>query len=646
MNDAPKLLVEWSSPWQEFLTAIRPALGKSPQPLAGEARTGLFPYRGILVSWAAEFLLLIALVFLPGRLATMRPYEAPPIPKYDVIYFSGDELPRVEDQGGARAGRSGRAGGHEGHHRTQTIRVARGDVVRERVVDAPKLNLPRSNSEVANLLAYKRIPGPPPAEGLQTSRSLALPQTVIAPAPQVDQTHMRSAPSLNASVIAPAQNSPQRDVTALRLPGSHAVQVIPPPVSAPEQLSTLNPKLVLPAPSVIAPPPTQVPREIASSGPGFGAGDIHKQVIPPPAQLSGATSSRQPVGLGSGTDVVPPPVQVSGTSLQRSPVGGLGGGTAVVPPPPSLAGGTGLGGSGTGKRGVGLGGPLDAGLVTAPPTSGGSGSGTGVVVSSQPGTQVGVPGSGGTGSLALSPSGSGKPGIGGSGGGIGIGRGTGPGSGMSGEGTGASTTGNGVGADLNAHGGTSPYPGPGGAGSGTNGRPPMPGVSVRGGSNIITLPSVGADGSGQDAPGRSTNSDKRGPGLTVVASSRAGGAFNFYGMLKGDPVYTIYIPSASGMVVMEYADPASANHRFAQNLKEPEPIRADLPINMSRSRLIVACLLDRSGLLRNLQVLESDATDASAKVISALANWKFRPAFRGDLPVEVNAILGFNIDTR
>ena len=27
MNEELKLLVEWSSPWQEFLTAIRPALG-------------------------------------------------------------------------------------------------------------------------------------------------------------------------------------------------------------------------------------------------------------------------------------------------------------------------------------------------------------------------------------------------------------------------------------------------------------------------------------------------------------------------------------------------------------------------------------------------------------------------------------------
>jgi hypothetical protein len=649
LSDDLKLLVEWSSPWEEFVGAIRPALGKSPAELAGEAHTGLFPYRGILITWGAEFLILIALIVLPTRLQQIQPYAAPTMPKYDVIYFSGNELPQVEDQGGARSGHSGKAGGHEGHHRTQTIRVARGDALRERVVDAPKLNLPRSNADVANLLAYKPIPGPAPAEGLKSSRAaLSLNQTVIAPAPQVTAERMRTAPSVNTSVIAPTQTSPLRDIAALRLPGSHAEAVIPPPVSAPEQLSVSNPKLALPAPTIIAPPPAQVPHDIASTGPGFGPGDLHSQIIPPPAQVSGITNSRQFGGLAGNSSVVPPPVDVGGGSLQRSPMTGMGNGTAVVPPPPSVSAGGGLGGRGSGNRGAGFGSSFDVGTsVTAPANSGGSGNGTGVVVSGQPGSQVGVPGTGGNGALALSPAGSGKPGLGGSGGGTGIGRGTGTGSGLTGEGTGAGTTGTGVGAEASARGGTSPYPGPGGAGSGTNGKPAMPGVSVHGGSNIVTLPSFGSNGGPQALPGRSgANGDKHGPGLTVVATSRSGGAFNFYGVLKGDRVYTVYIETALGTAVMQYADPASASHPYAEDLQAPEPLRADLPPNLSRSRLVIACLLDRSGILRNLQVLESGAGDLSAKVLGALANWKFRPVLRGDQPVEVNAILGFNIDTR
>ncbi len=159
MNDAPKFLIEWPSRWDEFLSAIRPALGRSPERLAGEANTGLFPYWGILISWVFELAFLIAIIVIPAKLASMRPYEPPPKPKYDIIYYSGNELPKTEDVGGAEAGHSGRAGGREAYHPTQTIRVARGSTVRETVADAPKMNLPVSDSAVANLLALKALPG-------------------------------------------------------------------------------------------------------------------------------------------------------------------------------------------------------------------------------------------------------------------------------------------------------------------------------------------------------------------------------------------------------------------------------------------------------------------------------------------------------
>ena len=118
-----------------------------------------------------------------------------PKPKYDIIYYTGNELPKTEDVGGAEAGRSGRAGGREAYHPTQTIRVARGTTVRETVADAPKLNLPVSNSAVANLLALKALPGPAPAEGMRSSlRAPTLTQMAVAPAPQVPD-QLRAAPN-------------------------------------------------------------------------------------------------------------------------------------------------------------------------------------------------------------------------------------------------------------------------------------------------------------------------------------------------------------------------------------------------------------------------------------------------------------------
>jgi len=742
MNDELKLLVEWSSPWQEFVTSVRPALAKSPRPLAGEAKTGLFPRRGMLAAWALEALLLIAAIVLPEKLAFLYPYQPPTLPKYDVIYFSGDELPQTEDLGGAKAGRAGRAGGQEAFHKTQVIRVARGDLLREKVVDAPSLNLPESNSAVANLLAYKPLPGPPPAEGLKPSlQAPSLTDLAVAPAPEVHRDNMlvapameaavapspdvrrdkiRASPAMSAAVVPPSPSGIQRDVTLPRAPGSQAVAVIPPPVSAPLQMTNSQARLTLPPPSVIAPPPSQVTRETATRGPGYGPGELQKQVVPPPVQVGNASSRRayggmgnadvvpppvqvngtpngrttvaalgnpnvvappvQVSGVGSGgraataslgdskvvpppvqvggvsgghsavaslgdSKVVPPPVQVGGSSLRRSPNGSFGG-ASVVPPPPAVSADA-ASGLGHGSRGSGLGGPLDAGSVTAPPSrAGGSGNGTGVVVSSQPGSTVAVPGSAGAGALALSPSGGAKPGLGGPGGGTDIARGQGTGAALQGEGPGGSNTGAGGGADTIARNGISPYPGTGGAGTGSVSKPAMPGVSVHGGSNIITLPSFGGDSSAPSAGGRSSKMKSReGPDITVVGSSRSGGAFNLYGKLEGDKVYTIYIDTRLGTAVMEYADPTSTKHPYADDLVAPQPVRADLPANLKLSRTVISCTLDRSGILRNPQVLEG-SRETTNQVLAALSSWKFRPVFRGDQPIEVTAILGFQIDTR
>src|SRR2546429_7010787 len=165
----------------------------------------------MLASGVREAAVRVAVIALPEGCAAMQPYQPPPMPKYDVIYYSGDELPRTEDAGGAETGRSGRAGGQEAYHRTQAIRVARGISLRDKVVDAPKLDLPRSDAAVANLLAYKGVPGHPPAEWLQSSlRTPAMLFAPIAPASNVQRDRLQAAPSLNSSVVPPSSNV-QRD---------------------------------------------------------------------------------------------------------------------------------------------------------------------------------------------------------------------------------------------------------------------------------------------------------------------------------------------------------------------------------------------------------------------------------------------------
>src|SRR5437764_548381 len=81
-------------------------------------------------------------------------FRPPTLPKqHEVIYYHGTELPQVQDFGGAQMGKSGRAGGDEAFHKTQTLKVARGNPTSEKVVDAPNLKLPVSAFPVANLLA-------------------------------------------------------------------------------------------------------------------------------------------------------------------------------------------------------------------------------------------------------------------------------------------------------------------------------------------------------------------------------------------------------------------------------------------------------------------------------------------------------------
>ncbi len=793
LHDEPRLLVEWTPRWEGFVTSIRPAFARSGPRLAGEAPHGIFPYRGMIASLLLQAFLLFVVMILPGKIAQLRPYAVPKVRPYEVIYYSGDELPRTEDLGGAQAGATGRAGGHEAHHRTQTIHVARGGSLAPRVVDAPDLKLPSTAGAVANLLAFKAKtapsnPGPPPAEGLHSSltaprlpanvippapsnvardqsrRGLtldaivppapnissdksraapalnaavvppapsvrsdhtlvapALDPSIIAPAPSVSRERSLATPSLDPNVIPPAPSDLSREVSPTRVQMSNAA-VVPPPVSAPERETSRNAKLNLPAPSVVAPPPSAdsahdlrrlesgsavdpsaaivpppptpagnssfvstvigklfgtqdvvpPPPAVSSAGAsgtarnstGGPGSSLANNVVPPPPSIAGSglatggsTSARARGSSLGASNVIPPPPSVGGSGTgPGSPTGSEnsgvpGNGTLlasnVVPPPPSLGSGA-L--SGSGRKGSGLGGPGDSGSVLAPPGGGGSNGGSGVVISSQPGSTVGMPG-GNKGSLAMSPSGGDKPGLGGSGGGASIGHGDGPGSGLTGAGSGAGKTGTGVGSDASARGGISPTPGPGGAGSAPTGSPAVPGVDVRGGSTyVVNLPSFGADGnaSAPTAPAHSPGMPKDGAAITIVATSRSGGAFDFYGKLPGDN-YTVYVDTSIGMVVMQFAEVNPVAHTPAGTatgaLVGPRGYATDLPANLPHARVVIKCTLDTSGKLQHFQVLEPGPADMTAKIMAALPRWKFRPAMRGTQPVEVNAYLGFNIDT-
>jgi len=88
-------------------------------------------------------------------------------------------------------------------------------------------------------------------------------------------------------------------------------------------------------------------------------------------------------------------------------------------------------------------------------------------------------------------------------------------------------------------------------------------------------------------------------------------------------------------------DPSSASHLYADDLVAPQPVRANLPAHVKLFQLLIACVLDRSGSLKKVQLLEQ--TGSSNQILAPLSSWKFRPAFRGDEPIEVTALLGFGV---
>jgi len=161
---------------------------------------------------------------------------------------------------------------------------------------------------------------------------------------------------------------------------------------------------------------------------------------------------------------------------------------------------------------------------------------------------------------------------------------------------------------------------------------------------VVTLPSFGSDSNNPNLPRRSSMKTAQGPAITIVATSRSGGAFNFYGKLPGEN-YTVYVDTAMGTVVMQFAEANPPANSLVETIVGPEAIRADLPANLPHARMVVKCRLTASGNVTNLQVLEPGPAVMTAKIMAALPGWKFRPAMRGSQAVEINAILGFNIDT-
>ena len=256
------------------------------------------------------------------------------------------------------------------------------------IITPPNVKLP-TNIPLPNIVAWTNVPAPPTSLATRQQITMPnLPATVLAPAPDPLQRDLSKANLPNANVMAPA---PEAHFDSARKLDVKASVIEPPPAA---DLSKLNPRaMTAPAPSVIAPPPdansvqrnigqmnignltstvaapkievaAQRPIQLAPSNGGSGS---HGQ----PASGSNSGGAAPPINPVGGMNVGPNAGQIIALNLHPAipngpiavPPGRRSGefaagpeGTPGAPGTPDIkAGANGPGGSGTGTAGAGKG---------------------------------------------------------------------------------------------------------------------------------------------------------------------------------------------------------------------------------------------------------------------------------------------------
>lgn len=235
-----------------------------------------------------------------------------------------------------------------------------------------------------------------------------------------------------------------------------------------------------------------------------------------------------------------------------------------------------------------------------------------VVIAVNPGDSLGVPRDAKPASLAFSPKGHTQPGTG--------------------EPDGENSTAGG----SAASGGT---PAAGTSSIGRGNPPAIPGVVVRGG--VVSLDSFGPRAvPRQKAAATVAESARKAAPITVIATSRSGGGLNAYGVFKNRTVYTIYIDTAAGRVVFQFAA-QSSTAAYNASLTPPDPLLTDMPAAHGGLGVVFSGVLDTAGHLQNLRVMEGAAP--SQAIEDALRRWRFHPVLDGGQPVAVDALIGIGM---
>jgi hypothetical protein len=523
-----KLLVLQSSRWREFPGNLRVAIGPVRRPLKTEISTGRVFSPWMKLSATLHVTAAAFILWIVPRLPLNLPVVIDDQPRNATfIYYNAPSLPEVTDSQPAEASQSPGPAMQEAFHPIQTIRIRRGSIIRDVVVEAPNLPLPRIQGPAASLLSL-----PQPAAPVLAAQ----PEQVVIPRLK--------------SKITSAQTATERKVDPARID---------------------NPKLKLP----------------------------ELQSVPVPA-VTVAQSSK------------PPQLTRANTATEM----------------PAAANLDSLAVSSASTR------PMAENAAAATASSEQS---PALVVSVNPGNEIGVPINGGPGTLAMSPKGSLQPPAG-----VAESKGSQPGAGGR-TGTGNATTRE----TENRHGATAGgAPATGGIGKIEN-TMTAPAISISGTDvpartsqgNVISLGSFGppATRSGKPAEAKETSDPPRkiAP-IVVVAAPRSGGGLNSYGVFKSQQVYTIYFSTPAGPAILEFA--AGDARLPADNLTPPDPIQTPVGPLRPSARVLISCKLNAAGRLTNLKIVEGNSNSAQ-ETMNAVSGWRFHPALSGAGPVDVDALI-------
>jgi TonB family protein len=566
----PDVFVTQRLPWGAFLESV------------------LYHMIVFAVAWG------VATLMPPPRRVQARRFD----PK-DVIYYSPSEYLPPLDTG--RPSEAKTVKGNPEFAKQPILSVPpEADNHHQTIVTPPDIKI-NHDLETPNIVAWgdHTVPVPGAAVERKTLNMPSLPNQIVAPAPQVDQSARRNLRGLEQGVVAPP---PKVDSGGRALASMNAEVVAPAPdTSAAGQRRALRG----PNSSVVAPPPATDAAAIRRLGDlSIGRSDV---VVPAPQLPVAAQRALPGLGGSEGKDIVPPPPSMEGTSTgggsasrtSRATSLGTAGGQ-VVPPPPGI--------SGTADAG---------GHIIA----------LGIHPSVAPPAEPPVGNRRGT--FAASPEG--KPGA---------------------EGT-PDVRGDTAGA--NGHGGGKSGAN-GGSGGSTLGAPP--GLHVGEGAKPATAPAAGGDptGSGSSANGAKTEVATNGTHATRASSgphTKAALVENpsplerqifrdrrLYSMTMNMP----NLNSAGGSWVMRFAELGDAHEKgeliapVAEHKVDPA-----YPLQLMRENV--------SGTVTLRAIIRSDGTVSDIRVVNgadarldryaseALARWHFLPAMKNDANVDVEAIV-------